>query len=101
MAQQSTNAGIKNSQRVSEPRMYVVYLHNDDFTPMDFVVDILVNIFGKPFAEAVTIMMDVHTGGRGVAGTYTYDIAHSKAHKAMRLARSEGYPLRLSCEPAQ
>lgn len=99
MPKESTNTSLKNSQKIAVPRIYTVYIHNDDFTPMDFVVDILVHIFRKPVDEAFAIMMSVHKSERGVAGRYTYDIAMSKANKATRMARDEGYPLRLTCEP--
>ena len=73
-------------------------MHNDDFTPMDFVVDILMKIFQKPYEEAVTIMMDVHKKERGIVGSYSYDVAKSKSEKAMSLARDEGYPFRVTVE---
>ena len=101
MPKESSSAAIKDSQRIEVPRMYNVYIHNDDFTPMDFVVDILVEVFRKPTAEAFAIMMSVHRSDRGFVGRYTYDIAKSKVNKSERIARQEGYPLRLSFEPEQ
>lgn len=99
MSQESTSSGIKDSQRTAEPRMYTVFIHNDDFTPMDFVVDLLVEVFRKPVNEAFAIMMTVHRSERGAVGRYSYDMARTKIDKATRMARNEGYPLRLSCEP--
>lgn len=99
MPKESTSTGIKDSIRISVPKRYTVFIHNDDFTTMEFVVEILVQIFHKPVGEAYDIMMRVHNSGRGKVGSYTYDIAHTKVKKAERLARSNGYPLRLTLEP--
>lgn len=99
MPQESTNVRQRNDSRTREPHRYLVLIHNDDFTPMDFVVEILVTIFRKPQPDAVTLMLSVHHSERAVAGVYSYDIARSKADKAMRLAREKGYPLRLTYEP--
>jgi len=82
-----------------EPRRYKVTIYNDDFTEMDFVVKVLVEVFFKPHDEAVTLMMDVHKSGKAVVGIYSYDIALSKVQKAVAMARNEGFPLRLTCEP--
>ena len=73
-------------------------MYNDDFTPMDFVVDVLTKIFNKEYEDAVTIMMSVHKSGKGIVGNYSYDIAHSKTEKAIRMAREEGYPFRIKVE---
>lgn len=88
----------KTNTKLKTPKRYVVIMHNDDFTPMDFVVNILMEIFNKQYEEAVAIMMDVHKGNRGIVGTYSYDIARSKAERAMVLAREEGYPFRVTVE---
>ena len=84
--------------KINVPRQYAVVMHNDDFTPMDFVVNILIEVFHKEYDDAVNIMMVVHKGDRAVVGTYSYDIARSKAEKAMVLAREEGYPFRITVE---
>lgn len=96
----ATKSSIKEKSdvKIKVPKKYVVVMHNDDFTPMDFVVEILMQIFNKEYEEAVSIMMQVHKGNRGIVGTYSYDIARSKAEKAMILAREEGYPFRVSVE---
>ena len=88
----------KTNLKIKIPKQYLVIMHNDDFTPMDFVVDILINIFQKKHEEAVSIMLQIHKGSRGVVGTYPYDIAKSKAEKAMAAAREEGYPFRITVE---
>lgn len=79
-----------------EPAKYIVYIHNDDITTMDFVVFILVNIFHKSEEDANALMLKVHNGDKAQVGIYPYDIAKSKADKATKLARENGYPLRLS-----
>lgn len=96
----STKSSVKEKSKTKllVPKKYVVVMHNDDFTPMDFVVNILMEIFNKEYDEAVTIMMQIHKGNRGIVGTYSYDIAQSKAEKAMMLAKEEGYPFRVTVE---
>lgn len=98
MEQQKTSISVKD--RVCEPRRFIVVIHNDDFTPMEFVVMILSTIFFKSPAEAERLMLDVHNNGSGIAGIYPYDIAETKRRKAVNLARKEGYPLRLTLQPA-
>ncbi len=80
------------------PRRYNVIMYNDDFTTMEFVVAILNLIFNKNYEEANKIMMEVHEKGRGIAGVYAYDIAITKANKAMSMAREEGFPFKLTVE---
>ncbi len=86
--------------KVKEPRMYHVIMYNDDFTPMDFVVEILMSIFQKSEAEAFQLMYAVHRGVKAVVGTYVYDIAVTKAEESVKRAREEGYPFRVEAEPA-
>lgn len=98
--QQNQNQNIvRNATRREQPPRYKVILHNDDFTTMDFVVKLLKEVFRKDEAEAEAIMLAVHYKGKGVAGTYPYDIALSKKDKGIRMARAEGFPLKLTCEP--
>lgn len=73
-------------------------LHNDDFTTMDFVTFILVDVFQKTYDEAEALMMQVHRKGKAVAGIYSYDIALSKIDKATEQAREHDFPLRLTYE---
>lgn len=82
-----------------EPRRYKVTIYNDDFTTMEFVVKILVEVFFKTEAEAETLMLQVHRSVKAVVGIYTYDIAMSKVNKATQMACEAGFPLRLTCEP--
>lgn len=81
-----------------EPPMYKVLLHNDDYTTMDFVVEILILIFNKPPEEAVEIMLNVHRKGIGVCGVYTYEISETKVETVHALAREHGFPLKCTME---
>jgi len=88
-----------SQQDARQPSMYRVVLHNDDYTTMEFVVDVLVSVFHKPAAEATRIMLDVHRQGHGVCGVYILDVARTKASEVHRRARQREYPLRCTCEP--
>lgn len=97
--QRQTGAGVKERINLKEPQQYQVIMHNDDFTTMDFVVEVLKSVFGKEPAEALALMLAIHHSGKAVVGIYTYDIAASKTAKAMHIARTEGFPLRCTYEP--
>lgn len=86
----------KTRSRIREPKRYQVIMHNDDYTPMDFVVDVLMGVFHKDETEANVLMMKVHQEGEAAVGSYSYDIAYSKLRTATTLAEEEGYPFRLS-----
>ena len=90
----------EDSLSVREPKQYHVYLLNDDYTSMDFVIDVLVRIFHKSFADAQHIMIQVHQSGRGLCGTYSYEIAETKVHQVSSLARENGFPLKAVMEEA-
>ncbi len=94
-------SSIKERVRIDlkEPRRYKVYIYNDDFTTMEFVVKVLVEVFLKSESDAELLMMQVHRSDKAIVGVYSYDIAVSKVQKATRMAREEGFPLRLSYEP--
>ena len=83
-----------------EPKHYRVIMHNDDFTSMEFVVEILIDIFHKDEAEAERLMLMVHEGGRAAVGSYPYDIAVTKVQAATARAKEEGYPFRMTVEEA-
>ena len=95
-------SGTKEQTRaeVREPKQYCVIMHNDDFTTMDFVVEILMEIFHKDAATANAIMMKVHKGGSARVGVYPYDIAVTKVEAATTRARQEGFPFRMTVEEA-
>ena len=90
----------KTKTRIKEPKRYKVVMYNDDFTPMDFVVYILVNIFRKKQEDAVNIMMTVHKSGSAVVGIYSYDIAKTRVMKADALAKEEKYPFKIKIQEA-
>jgi len=83
-----------------EPDLYSVILLNDDYTTMEFVVQVLEGVFNKGPAEAFRIMMLVHTQGQGLCGVYPWDIAETKVSTVHELARDAGFPLRAVIEPA-
>lgn len=83
---------------VKEPSMYKTLLHNDDYTTMDFVVEILLSVFHKSMEEAIQIMLNVHKKGIGLCGLYIYEIAETKMNLVHSLARKKGFPLRCSIE---
>jgi ATP-dependent Clp protease adaptor protein ClpS len=83
---------------VRKAPLYRVVLHNDDYTTMQFVVDVLESVFQKSPAEAYRIMMSVHTRGHGVCGAYPHEIAETKVALVHDLAREAGFPLRASLE---
>jgi ATP-dependent Clp protease adaptor protein ClpS len=91
---------IKEETEIREPKMYRVILHNDHYTTMEFVVDILVKIFHKPAQEATRIMLDIHRRGSGDCGVYSLDIARTKVSQVHALARRHEFPLRCSTEEA-
>ncbi len=86
--------GQKTTTELSRPTMYDVVLLNDDFTPMDFVVMVLKDIFHRPHQESLSVMLQTHHQGRGHCGTYTRDVAETKMIQVIDLARRNSYPLR-------
>lgn len=89
---------VENKTRLKKPPLYKVLLHNDDFTTMDFVVYILQTVFQLGDAEAIAIMLQVHTEGVGVCGAYPYEIAEMKAAKVTSLAQANEFPLLCTIE---
>lgn len=87
-----------DQQQLHEPPLYLVLLHNDDYTTMDFVIDILENIFHKSPAEATRIMLSVHRQGIGNCGEYPRSIAETKVITVTKLARNHGFPLLCSMQ---
>ncbi len=87
-------------EELDEPPMYRVLLHNDDYTTMEFVVEVLQQVFHKSPSEATRIMLLVHKSGTGLCGVYTEEIAETKVALVHHLARKNGYPLQCSMEEA-
>lgn len=99
MPQEQSSIRERQHSDIREPRRYKVIIFNDDFTTMDFVVMILTDVFFKTHSEAEKLMLDVHEKGQAIVGIYTFDIATSKVQKATKLARDNGFPLRLVVSP--
>ncbi|NSW85394.1 MAG: ATP-dependent Clp protease adapter ClpS [Syntrophobacteraceae bacterium] len=87
-------------EELEEPPMYKVLLHNDDYTTMEFVVEILQRVFHKSPTEATRIMLHVHKSGAGVCGVFTAEVAETKVEMVHHLARKNGFPLQCSMEEA-
>ena len=90
----------KNEVKIKKPKNYKVVMYNDDYTTMEFVINILVSVFNKKIVEAEKVMLDVHERGKGVAGIYSHDIAITKVSTAMFMAKEEGFPFKLTVEEA-
>ena len=88
----------RTRHQTREPELYRVLLLNDDYTTMDFVVEILESVFHKSPAEAYRIMMAVHTQGQGLCGVYPHEMAETKVETVVDRARSSGFPLRATME---
>jgi len=84
--------------KITYPKKYKVFLLNDDYTSMDFVVDILIGIFHKSYEEAEKVMLDIHKKERGLCGVYTYEIAETKVMQVLKRAKESGFPLKAIME---
>ncbi len=85
-------------EKTTEPPMFQVLIHNDDFTSKAFVIEILAVVFNKSADEATRIMWHTHQNGVGLCGTYPYEVAETKVTTATESARANGFPLRLTIE---
>ena len=83
---------------LEEPKMFKVLLHNDDYTSMDFVVDILIRVFHKTHAQAEQIMLQIHEKDKAVCGVYSFEIAQTKAEQVKQLAKQNEFPLLATIE---
>ena len=92
---------VEERKKTRRPRKWKVLLHNDDFTTMEYVVDVLIRHFYKPPAEATHIMLQVHQKGVGVAGIYSREVAETKVAEVTDEARANGMPLKLTTEPEE
>jgi ATP-dependent Clp protease adaptor protein ClpS len=90
---------LVSKTHVQRPNMFRVLMLNDDFTPMEFVVQVLSEVFHMPEEQAVQVMLQVHHEGKGVCGTFTRDVAETKAQIVEALARQHEYPLRCDVAP--
>lgn len=97
MEQQQSST--KEHSKYKKPQLYKVIIYNDDETTMDFVVNILTNIFNRSQAGAEALMLRIHNQGQAIVGAYTYDIARTKVNQATALAQEKGFPLRLVYKP--
>ena len=91
----------RREHKTAKPRMYRVLIHNDDYTPMEFVVRLLQVVFHRNESEATVIMLHIHNHGVGVAGVYTHEIAETKVAQVHMLARQADCPLVASMEPEE
>jgi len=89
---------LEPKTKTKPPPFYKVVMLNDDYTPMDFVVDVLKNIFRKNHHDAINIMLEIHHKGAGLCGVYTKDVAETKAQMVVDRARSQDYPLQCVVE---
>jgi ATP-dependent Clp protease adaptor protein ClpS len=100
--QERSDGAVKERVEIKrhDPALFKVVLLNDDYTTMDFVIQVLETLFQKSPAEAYRIMMHVHKNGRGIAGVYSWEVAETKADTVRSLAVRSGYPLRATIEEA-
>lgn len=98
MIDNSNQTLIDDESKIEIPRQYKVILHNDDYTPMEFVIYVLMSVFRKDELTATQIMLNVHNLGKGVCGTYSYEIAETKVTRVHQLAEQNEYPLHASME---
>ncbi|MCK9455454.1 MAG: ATP-dependent Clp protease adapter ClpS [Sulfurimonas sp.] len=96
----STNTDLETINEISlkYPKKYKVLILNDDYTSMEFVIDVLMSIFHKSYEEAEAIMLEVHKKDRGICGVYTHEIAETKVMQVHKKARDGGFPLRAEME---
>jgi ATP-dependent Clp protease adaptor protein ClpS len=88
----------ESRERLKKPPLFRVLLHNDDFTTMEFVIEVLRRVFGKTDGDAFQIMWAVHTQGVGCAGVYTYEVAEMKVERVTHMARAQEFPLLCTVE---
>jgi len=99
MLPQSAELPVAESEeKTEEPPLFRVLLHNDDYTTMDFVVQVLQSVFNMPENQAIQVMLNVDVKGIGVAGVYTYEVAEMKVAKTTAMAREQEFPLLCTIE---
>jgi ATP-dependent Clp protease adaptor protein ClpS len=92
--------GLVVEDKTQEPKQYKVLMHNDDYTPMEFVIFVLKRFFSKNETEATQIMLDVHHKGVGLAGIYSFEVAETKVEQSNQFAKINQHPLKTSYEEA-
>jgi ATP-dependent Clp protease adaptor protein ClpS len=97
---QRTDGAVQErvTPKKQEPEMYKVLLLNDDYSTMEFVIEVLESVFQKSPAEAYRIMLHVHTQGQGLAGVYPWEVAETKVATVTDMAKDAGFPLRATIE---
>ena len=93
-----TGIVVKSRPKTKKPSMYKVIMLNDDYTPMEFVIQVLERFFGKSREEATRIMLHVHQRGVGICGVFTYEVAETKVSQVMDAARQHQHPLQCTIE---
>ncbi len=94
----ATKVVVKDRPKTKKPAMYRVILLNDDYTPMEFVVQVLERFFQKSREDATQIMLHVHRRGVGICGVFTYEVAETKVHQVVEFARRHQHPLQCTLE---
>ncbi len=89
---------VKDTEQPDLPKQYKVVIHNDDYTPMEFVVEVLMDVFRKDEVTATQIMLNIHHQGKGICGVYSYEVAETKVVRVHELAAQYEYPLKASME---
>ena len=98
MASEQTKTGTRSQTRILYPSKYNVVFHNDDFTPMEFVIQILVEVFDRTLEQAKHITIQIHEAGQGVAGTFFHEVAEQKQQETVVLSRHNGHPLKVTLQ---
>jgi len=99
MANTNTKTSTRSSVKVDYPTRHNVIFHNDEFTPMEFVIHLLIEVFNKNIEQAKEITLAIHNNGRAIAATYSYEVAEQKTHEAILITRHSGHPLQITHEP--
>ncbi len=94
----NTDLELFDEVKIKHPKKYKVFMLNDDYTAMDFVIDILITIFHKSYKQAENIMLDIHKKERGLCGVYTHEIAETKIMQVHKKAKDNGFPLKATME---
>ena len=94
----NTDYELLDEVSLKHPKKYKVFILNDDYTSMDFVVDVLISVFHKSYQEAENIMIEVHKKDRGLCGVYTHEIAETKVMQVSKKAKDSGFPLKAVME---